>query len=328
MKLLGNAAKLVAKYGTKVKANSPTILLITGGICLAGAVVSAHRAGRKVEETLDVNKEQIANLKQIKEAGEYVDENGETVEFSEQDYKKEITSAYLGAAWDLTKLYGPVVIFTGAAAASFIGGNRILAGRLAGMAAAYEAVNEAYGRYRQNVIDISGSDADQKYYLGLNDVGSVKYKDTVIDEKTGEVKEIGKAKTRTFDVVKDVKNWNQASPYAIRLDYVRGYTSDPNYNVQWLEGVEQMANTKLSYKGYLTLYDVYDALGVVNMISPEIEKMSHEVGWVLGKGDGDVRFNLIMVPTACGFGEDGGIKNYNEVGLIDFNCIGYIWDQV
>lgn len=328
MKVLnGTIMKSIGGLMTKIKVNSPTVCLVGGGICLVGAVVASHYAGRKVDEVLDVHKTQVENLKDIKEAGEYQDENGENVEFSSDDYKKELTHTYISTAWDMTKLYGPVVLLTAGAGVCFVTGNRILAKRLAGMTAAYELVQGSYMRYRQNVIDDLGVDGDKKYLLGLDGTHEEKYHDTKIDEKTGEVVNIGKAKTRKLDVVSDVKDWRQASPYAVRIDFCHDMTKDMNYNIIYLENLERNVNLKLDVQGYLTLYEVYDALGILKNLSPEVIGMSHNVGWIKGRGDGDVRFNLVLVPTVCGI-NDGVAGNLSEVGLIDFNCIGSIWDKL
>lgn len=327
MKLISKITQPCMKYVTKVKANSPTVLVIGGTICLVGAVVAAHEAGRKVEITKVANREAIDNLKDIKESGEYTNEEGEIIEFTEDDYKKELTHAYLGYFWDMTKLYGPVVLMAGASAGCYIGGHKVLAKRLAGMTAAYTTIDQAYKRYRENVIKISGEDADKRYFLGLDGTDKEKWYETAIDEKTGDVKQVGKAKTRDIDVVSDVKLWKQASPYAVRLDMCKGFTKDSNYNVMWLQSMEKIANDKLDFKGYLTLYEVYDALGVVSELSSEVEKMSHQVGWVKGYGDGDIRFNLVLVPSRV-MVKDGALKNINEIGLIDFNCVGTIWDKI
>lgn len=312
---------------TKVNVNSPTTLLVSGLVCMGFAVVAAHHAGRKADEVLDVHKAQVDNLKEIKEAGSYKDEDGTDVEFTESDYKKELTHTYISTTWEMAKLYGPVTIGFVGAGVCFITGNRILAKRLAGMAAAYQIMQDSYIRYRRNVIEDLGDDADRKYLLGLNETIKEKYYDTAIDEKTGDVKQIGKAKTREIDVVNDVKNWDMASPYAVRLDDCSKFTKDYQYNIMWLENVEKMANDKLDWKGYLTLYDVYETLGVLHSLTTEAEMMAHQVGWVKGCGDGDIRFNLVMVPTVCGI-KDGIAGNISEVGLIDFNCIGSIWDKV
>lgn len=327
MSILTKITQPVSKLATKVKVNSPTVLVVTGSACLVGAVVFAHHAGRKVEETVDANKKVINNLKDIKEAGSYTNDEGEEVEFTEDDYKKELTHAYASYAWDITKLYGPVVLGTAATAACYIGGHKILAKRLAGMTAAYEVIDSAYKRYRANVVKISGEEADKRYFLGLDGSDKIKYFDTELDEKTGETKQVGKAKTKSIDVVEDVKSWVQASPYAVEFQKCGCFTKDYNYNVQHLEGLQNIANLKYDYKGYLTLYEVYEMFGVLDSISPEVEKMSHNVGWVKGYGDSEVHFNIVMVPAKC-YVKDGETKNLVEIGLIDFNCVGTIWDKL
>ena len=328
MKLNGTMMKTVGSLTTKAKVNSPKILLISGFVCLIGAVVASHHAGRKVDEVLDNTKEQIDNLKAMKEAGEYEDvETGENVEFTSEDYKKEMTHTYIFSGLELAKLYGPVVAGTIGAGICFFSGNQILAKRLAGMTAAYGAAQKAYMRYRKNVVEDLGEDADRKYLLGLNGKHREKYYDTKIDEKTGEVVNIGKAKTREFDVVSDVKDWRQASPYAVETSKCGGFTKDYQYNIMFLENLEKKVNVTLDWKGYVSLYEVYEMLGCLNNITSEAEKMAHQVGWVKGYGDGDVRFNLVMVPTTC-YIADGVAGNLSEVGLIDFNCIGSIWDKI
>ena len=202
-----------------------------------------------------------------------------------------------------------------------------MAKRLAGMTAAYQIAQESYMRYRRNVVNDLVFEYDSKYLYGTNETIKEKYYETKVDEKTGEVKNVGKAKTRDIDVVSDVKNWDMASPYAVRLSDCGGMTKDMQYNVMWLSNIEKQANDRLDWKGYLTLYEVYESLGCLNSLTTEAEKMAHQVGWVKGRGDGDIRFNLVMVPTVCGF-KDGIAGNLSEVGLIDFNCIGTIWDKV
>lgn len=328
MKLNGTIMKTVGSLVSKAKVNSPTICLVGGLVCLGAGAYFWHQAGRHIDEKLDESKEQIDNLKAMKEAGEYEDvETGEMVEFTVEEYKKELTHAYVVTSIETIKLYGPAVLCTVGAGVCFVTGNQILAKRLAGMTAAYSAAQKAYMRYRKNVVEDLGEDADRKYLLGLDAKHREKYYDTKIDEKTGEVVNIGKAKIREFDVVSDVKDWRQASPYAVETSKCGGFTKDYQYNIMFLESLEKKVNATLDWKGYVSLYEVYEMLGCLNNITSEAEKMAHQVGWVKGYGDGDVRFNLVMVPTTC-YIADGVAGNLSEVGLIDFNCIGSIWDKI
>lgn len=334
MSILTKVTQPLSKVVTKVKVNSPTVLVVTGSVCLVGTVIFAHRAGRKVEETVDANRQAINNIKDIMEAGSFTDEEGNEVEFTDADYRKELTHAYLGYAWDLTKLYGPVIIGTAATATCYISGHKILAGRLAGMTAAYEVIDSAFKKYRTNVVKISGEDADRKYLYGLDGTEKEKYYDTEVDEKTGEVKNVGKAKTRNIDVVEDVKLWNQASIYAVRFDKCKAFTKDMNYNIMHLDSLEKIANNKLesgrtSVFGprYITMYEIYEMLGVTGELDEETLLMSHETGYVPGYNNQGIKFDIVMVPTK-GCYKDGEFKSLTEIGLIDFNCPGSIRKQL
>lgn len=311
-----------SKVSTKVKVNSPVIFLVTGTICLGGAVIAAHHAGRKVDEVLDVNKEHLDNIRSLKGQEEIINEEGEREPYSDRKWRKDMSQAYLGAAWDMTKLYGPVAILTVSSAVCYIGGHKVLARRLAGMTAAYTLVNESFEQYRQNVIDMDGEDQDKKYLFGK----SIEHiKDGKLEKINPETKEIESVKVKDIDLVKDIKL--NASPYAVSLEDCKGFTKDPNYNVRWLESVMNMANIKLQQMGYLFLYDVYEALGVTPWVSPEAIKASHCVGWLIGVGDGEVKFNLISVPEKC-MTVDGEVVNLRESALIDFNCVGTILDRI
>ena len=321
MKAFSKLTNKLGKTGLKIKSNSPVIFLVTGTICLGGAVVAAHHAGRKIDEVLDVNKEHIENIKSLKDADEIENEEGEKVPYSKKQYNKDLTHAYAGALWDVSKLYLPVAGFTVASAVCYISGHKVLSERLAAMTAAYTGVNEAFQKYRGNVIEMDGEDKDKKYLYGITehvDNATV----AKVDPETGEIKT---EKAKNIDVVRDVKLI--ASPYAVDMEDCKGFTKDPEYNVRWLENIQNLANAKLDSNGYLFLYDVYEALGVLNYINTDAVKASHVVGWIKGVGDDEVRFQLVPIPVKCKY-TDGEIMNIAEKVLIDFNCCGTILDRI
>jgi hypothetical protein len=180
-----------------------------------------------------------------------------------------------------------------------------------------------YNRLKYNIIERDGS---EKLYEYLYSDDNKEHAETAIeqhvDEETSEIKN---TKVKNIDLVKDGSLI--ASPYAVEMKYCKGFTKDPNYNVRWLECVQRVANTKLEQYGYLFLYDVYEALGCLDWISPEAVKASHCVGWLLGVGDGEVKFNLVPVPTRCMHeGED--LKYLQTSCLVDFNVVGTILDKI
>ena len=93
------------------------------------------------------------------------------------------------------------------------------------------------------------------------------------------------------------------------------------------ENIQSLANAKLDSNGYLFLYDVYDALGVLNFINTDAVKASHVVGWIKGVGDDEVRFQLVPVPVKSMY-SDGEVMNIAEKVLVDFNCCGTILDRI
>lgn len=323
MKVISDALAKLGTTGLKIQAKSPVIFFITGTICVGGAVYTAHRAGRNVDEVLDIAKERIDNIKSLKDATEIEDEDGETVPYSEKQYKKDLTKAYAGAAWDVGKLYLPVAGFTVAAVGCYFGEYKTMAKWLAEATAAADLATQSLNNLKSNIIE---KDGEEKLYEYLYSADNKEHADVAIkqevDIETGEIKN---TKVKNIDLVKDVSL--VGSQYAVEMKYCKGFTKDPNYNVRWLECVQRVANTKLEQYGYLFLYDVYEALGCLDWISPEAIKASHCVGWLLGTGDGEVKFNLVPVPTRCMHeGED--LKYLQTSCLVDFNVVGTILDKI
>jgi hypothetical protein len=323
MKVISDIVGKLGKTGLKLKAQSPVIFFVAGTICVGGAVITAHRAGRHIDETLDIAKERIDNIKSLKDATEIEDENGKTVPYSEKQWKKDMAKAYGGAAWDIGKLYLPVAGFTAAAVGCYFGEYKTMAEWLGGAIAAAELAQKNYNNLTNNIVEQDGIEKLQQY---LYSEGNKEHADVAIeqrvDEETGEVKDI---KVKNIDLVKDISL--AASPYAVEMKYCKGFTKDPNYNVRWLECVQRVANTKLEQYGYLFLYDVYEALGCLDWISPEAVKASHCVGWLVGVGDGEVKFNMVPVPTRCMHeGED--LLYLQTSCLVDFNVVGTILDKI
>lgn len=304
----------------KISKHSSAILVGVGIASATGAAVMAHRAGRKVDETLDIDKKLIENTKELKDKDEIINENGERVPYSEKQYRKDIRKAYTTTAIDMIKLYGPPVGLLAASAFCVIKGHRKMAIKLAGVTAAYEALDTAFQKYRQNVITLDGEEKDRKYMYGLEKVAEGNVQS--FNPETGEIEE---AKVKKFDAIRDINL--VASPYAVDIAKCPCLRADMNYNKMILEGIQHVANINLDQNGYLFLYDIYEALGVVNSLTREAIKASHCVGWIKNVGDGEVKFTFTLVPEKCGI-MDGEIGTYKEVGLIDFNCCGVIIDKI
>ena len=320
---IGSYINAAGKLMTKVK--SPKGMFVLGTACLVGAVVTAFKAGKEIDEVVEFNKDQIENTKVLREAGEYEAEDGELVEYTESDYKKDLTHNYIWFGVDVAKKMLPPI---GLGVASFLcykGGFNALGEKLATMTAAYTVLDRSYNKLLENAKEVYGEEAADKLKYGMIEPLEVDIP-ADIDPETG--KKIGKAHKEKFDAVRDVGLSDNASPYAVRVQDCAGFTRDPNYNVIYLEHVQDLANAKLQTRGYLTLYEVYEALGLIGVVNASVEKMSHQCGWVLGHGDDHVTFKLLLAPVAAGIGSDGATKIYDQIALVDFNCIGNIWQYI
>lgn len=320
MKLISNICGTFGKLSGKAAAKSPIIFLAAGTVCLAGAVILSHEAGRKVEETLDVNKEAIDNIKALKGSESITDENGEVVPYSEKEYKRDLTKAYFGAVGDVAKLYLPPIACTAAAVTCYVSGHKILAKRLACMSAAYTAVSKSFDSYRNRVKLELGEDADKHFIYGTETVPKAS-----VSKYDAETQEIIDAEVKKWDCVRDVKL--VASPYAVSFEDCKGFTRDPNYNVLYLEAIQHQANLKLQQKGYLFLSEMYELLGVSDWINTEAVKASQVVGWLAGEGDCEVICDLVYVPEKSMI-KDGEVVHLRETCLVDFNCVGTIIDKI
>lgn len=311
--------KLATKVIGKVGAKSPAICVGIGIFAIAGGVLMAHRAGRKVEETLDINKEHIDNIKECKEAEEIENEDGEKVPYTEKDYKKDLTKAYCGCAWDFAKLYLPPIVLTTGGILCFVKGYRIIGRRLTRMTAAYECVNQAFNRYRGNVVKFEGSEKDKQYLYGMEKAKDIDIQ--TVDPETGEVGLSKSPKGKNVEVINDINNI--ASPYAVLFEDCNGWTADFEYNKMYIQGIEDECNNKLKLHHKLYLIEVYEALGLKHLLSEKALIMAQECGWLDDVGDGFVRVDIIDVPVKCRM-KNGKVDPYNKRLLLDFNCSGDI----
>jgi hypothetical protein len=293
-----DAAKLVAgqKFGRALllgKKYSPEVLTVVGVAGVITAAVMIARATLKLEPVLDKHEEEIDAAKELKKLGEY----------SEEQYKIDLTRIYTKRAVDVFKLYVPGGLVLGTSLACLVGASWTLKKRNVAAVAAYNVIKSQYDNYRQNVIDDQGADKDRDYRLGLRE-------ETVIDFETGEERVIKKSDP------------NRYSKYAKIFD-----ESNVNFNKHWREGnltfllgQQKFATERLHSKGWLVLNDVYDALGLPETPDGAV------TGWVLGAGGDDyVDFGIFDLesPAARDF-----VNGYEPHVILDFNIDGFIQDFI
>ena len=284
----------------KLEKYSPEILMVAGITGAVGSTVLACKATLKVDEVLEEHKEVIEKVHTTVE--------DESIEYSEEDAKSDLTKIYVRAAVDIAKLYAPSVILGSLSIASILASNNIMRKRNAALTAAYVAVERGYKKYRKNVIEKYGEEIDKELKYGLK-VKEVE--ETVVDEK-------GKEKTKKVKVT--VADNELGSPYATWFDErSTAWQKDAHYNLCFLKQKQNFANDMLRANGVLFLNQVRELIGL------EPTREGQIVGWIYDKnnpiGDNYVDFGIYDIdrPTVKDF-----IEGYERSVILDFNVDGEV----
>lgn len=283
----------VATTLLKTRQSSPTILF-AGGI--AGVIVTtvlASRATLRLDEKLtDVNDK----LAQISETD--ILANG--VEYTDKDKKHDKAIVLIGAAVDITKLYGPAFLVGVASITMLAGSHNILTKRNAAVTAAYAALDKGFREYRARVVEDLGEEKDRFY---LNDVKTHRH---------AHVDENGKK------TIVETHKATATSAYGRVFDRSNPNWTDRHENVLiFIKSVENMLTQQLQANGFLFLNDALKDLGFERNVEE-----GAVVGWMVGNGDGYVDFgiwddrNTVQALNFIHGREDEIYINFNVDGLI------------
>lgn len=307
MKLPDNVSRKLYKILFKTKKHSPEMLLAAGVVGVVTSTVMACKATTKIDSVLDKHK---TNIKKTKD---YVAESGFTNEYTEKDYKKDLTIMYTQTGLKLVKLYAPAVVMGTASITAILAGHNVLRKRNAALTAAYATIDHGFKEYRGRVIERFGEELDKelKYNIKAKEVEEI-----VVDEKTGKEK----VEKKTVNVA----NLGEYSDYAKFFDEsCSGWTKDPEYNLRFLKDQQRYANDLLRSHGCLFLNEVYDMLGM------QRTRAGACVGWIYDEkhpnGDNEVDFNIYNLYDDA---TRRFVNGYEKSILLDFNVDGDILDQI
>lgn len=127
MKLPDNVSRKLYKILFKTKKHSPEMLLAAGVVGVVTSTVMACKATTKIDSVLDKHK---TNIKKTKD---YVAESGFTNEYTEKDYKKDLTIMYTQTGLKLVKLYAPAVVMGTVSITAILAGHNVLRKRNAAL---------------------------------------------------------------------------------------------------------------------------------------------------------------------------------------------------
>ena len=238
MKLLESLSYSASNAKLFIKKHSPTILTVCSVGATLGAVTTTAISTWKAKDVIETHNADIQDIHEELKSND-TPEN-----------RKKLAKKYIQTGLEITDLYLAPVILTGVSVASAIASNKISNSRIAALGASYTLLKQMFDKYRDNVKEKYGEEADQDIFYGAKEVEK-----EVVDKK-GKVK---KVKEKVYDAANTVNN-----PYAILL----GEGIDSNlqgnywYDVSFLQSVERRLTLDINANGYIFMMDVAKALGV------------------------------------------------------------------
>lgn len=304
--IISSLSRTVKMTGFKVKKHSPEILVAAGIVGTITSTVMACKATTKAGDIVDDHHEKMEQINQVA----LMAKEDETVDYTEQDLKKDTTIVYTQTAVQFIKLYAPSVILGAVSIGSILYSHKILTKRNAALAAAYATIDKGFKEYRGRVIERFGKELDHELKYNIK---AKEFEEVVIDEK-------GKEKVEKKTV--NVADPNQFSDYARFFDEsCIAFTKTPEDNLWFLKQRQGEANRRLQHDGYLFLNDVYEMLGLPKT------KAGQVVGWVYNEkepiGDNFVDFGIYDQSREA---VRDFVNGYERAILLDFNVDGNIWD--
>lgn len=287
MKFVPNAVSVAAARSIlTTQKHSPKTLFLAGIVGMGATVYLSCKATLKVESAI--------------EDYERREELVTTGVMSESDTTRQLHKEKIALALELGKLYGPAILCGAVSVAALAGSHNILSKRNAALAAAYGAVEKAFGEYRGRVREAYGEDREQELY---NDVQVCEIEDPETGKKS------------------KVKKGQGGGPYSFLFDeFNKNWEPQPEYNFMFLKLQQQYANDRLQARGHLFLNEILDALGL------EHTKAGAVTGWIKGKGDDYVDFGIFE-----GRNEEKIVEfmiGREKSIWLNFNVDGTIYDKI
>lgn len=241
--IMNSLNRTFGRASLKLKKHSPEIMVVAGVVGVVTSTVMACKATTKLSGILEESKE---NIDQIKG---YVEENGYSEKYSEEDSKKDLAIVYTKSAVEVAKLYAPAVVLGAVSITSILAGHNILRKRNAALAAAYTVVDKSFKEYRGRVIERFGKELDRELKYNI---------------KTKEIEEVVMNEDGSESVVKKTVQVGDLGPnegyseYAKFFDeFCSGWTDDASFNLMFLKKQERYANDLLQSRGHVFLNEVY-----------------------------------------------------------------------
>lgn len=306
--LMTKMSGIVRKAGFKLQKTSPEILIVVGIVGAVAGGVLACKATMKVNDILDDAKDELDKIHECAEDPKYADK------YTADDAKKDTAIVYAKTGLKFVRLYAPSIALFTVSMTGIVASHVILKKRNVALAAAFTTVNESFKAYRGRVKERFGDEVERQLKLGTK---VMEIEEQVVDDN-------GREQTvkKTVDVRDSASS--RHSEFARFFDESSAYwEKDSEYNLMFLNRMQDWANNRLRANGRLFLNEVYEALGIPTT------KAGQVVGWVYDPkcpiGDNYVDFGIYDIYNES---SRDFVNGYERSILLDFNVDGNIWEMM
>lgn len=303
--IMTKASRLIGKTTLKIKKYSPEILMVAGVVGTIGSTILACKATLKINDILNEKRQNIETIHKCV--------NDDSIPYTEEDSKKDLTIVYAQTGVKLVKMYAPAILLGALSITSIVSSHHILKRRNLALAAAYAVVDKGFKEYRQHVVERFGEEIDKelRYNIKAKEVNEI-----TTDEN-------GKEKVEK-NIVNVAGELEGISEFARFFDETSTeHRRDPEYNLMFLRRQQDYANELLQNRGHVFLNEVYDLLGI------QRTKAGQVVGWIYdpenGKGDNFIDFGIYNTKRES---NRAFVNGYEYSILLDFNVDGPIYDLI
>lgn len=322
VKIPAGVSRAATKCLLGLRKASPEIALAAGLVGTIATTVFACKQTTKLDGVLGPRKADIDLIHKNFEDKEFC----KKYNYTEKEKKRDIARVYLRVTWDMTKLYGPVLLAEAASLGLVLLSHGQLKARNASLSVALSSLTAAFNEYRNRVRAELGDEADQRFRYGLKNV-QIAVKDDDGNE-TGEVQEVQTAELSKQDLYCRVFDEYNSAMSQRRIK--RKSDGTPVYNeygnpvyIQDVEADMALLHCKeelwTSIKRTRKNHTVY-----LNEVLPDLGfdtvDYGQDVGWY-GK-DGSIDFRAQVVTRTDANGE-----LYSTI-VLDFNCDGCVREEV
>ena len=317
--MMAKMTRAASKYGYKLKKASPTIMIVGAAIGGVTATVFACKATLKAQDILQEHEASVQTIHDTRdkiESGELVLKESES--YTETDYKKDITTAYVQTGLKLAKIYAPAVTLGVVSIGCMFGSHHIMTKRNASLTAAYIALDKAFEEYKGRVTDRFGDRVQQELEQNIKavEVETKKTDENGVEETIKEYKDIA---------------LDASDPYSLLFDEsVSTWEKDSMLNQVTLNQALAAANRRLRTNGHLFLNEAIDIIDYYGHGSHHTP-IGQVVGWIYDPNDKTKHNNVDFGVTNYIPGNDAlnsFVDGDERSVMLHFNCDGPIIDKI